>query len=65
MTLVSTFPIPVFALPTARFDTIVHGYTSINYPQDLVWSGNYLNTLNPGQTITVVLTAPMTQNFAV
>lgn len=53
------------ATPTATFDGISRAYANINYPQDFVWSGNYLNNLNPGQTITILVRGPMTQNFAV
>jgi len=52
-------------MPTATFDGVARVYSHINYPQDFVWSGNYLNNLNPGQTITILVRGPMTQNFAV
>jgi hypothetical protein len=52
-------------LPTATFNGIPHAYNYINYPQDFVWTGSYLNNLNPGQTITILLNAPITQSFAV
>ncbi|MFA6256223.1 MAG: hypothetical protein WC606_03490 [Candidatus Absconditabacterales bacterium] len=65
ITFISNFPIPRLAAPTATFNGIPHLYTFINYPQDFVWSGSYLSNLNPGQTITILLNAPMTQAFAV
>jgi len=30
-----------------------------------VWTGSYVDTLNPGQTVTIVLSAPMMQSFAI
>ncbi len=62
---ISNFPIPKLAMPTATFNGLFHSYTYINYPQDFVWTGSYLNTLNPGQSITILLSAPMMQSFAV
>ncbi|MCX6825123.1 MAG: hypothetical protein NTY80_02755 [candidate division SR1 bacterium] len=61
----STFPIPTLFTPTANFNGITHTYDHINYPQDFVWTGSYLNNLNPGQSITILLNASMTQAFAV
>lgn len=65
ITFTSTFPIPTLNAPTATFNGTPHAYTTIVYPQDFVWSGSYLNSLNPGQTMTIILNAPMTQNFAI
>lgn len=53
------------ATPIATFNGIAYPYSFINYPQDFVWSGSYLNILNPGQTMIIRLHAPMTQSFAV
>lgn len=53
------------APPTATFNGIAYAYTYINYPQDFVWSGSYLENLNAGQTTIIRLHAPMTQSFAV
>lgn len=52
-------------MPTAIFNGIAYAYNYINYPQDFVWSGSYLESLNPGQTTTILMHAPMTQSFAV
>ncbi|MEI6774054.1 MAG: hypothetical protein WCL18_04570 [bacterium] len=53
------------ANPIATFNGTSYVYTYINYPQDFVWSGSYLDILNPGQSITILLHAPMTQAFPV
>ena len=60
---ISTFPIPTLSTPNATFNLVPYAYNSINYPQDFVWNGAYLNVLNPGQVITITLSAPMTQAF--
>ncbi len=62
---ISTFPIPTLFTPTATFNGTPHAYSYINYPQDFVWTGSYLNNLNPWQTMTIMVNAPMTQNFAI
>ena len=62
---ISNFPIPTLAAPSATFNGTPHLYNYINYPQDFVWTGSYLSNLNPGQTMTIMVNAPMTQNFAV
>jgi len=65
ITFVSTFPIPTLFTPTATFNGIPHTYNYINYPQNFVWSGNYLSNINPWQIVTIILNAPMMQNFPV
>ena len=65
ITFISTFPIPTLSTPTATFNSIPYIYNYINYPQDFVWSGNYLSNLNAGDTITILLHATMTQAFPV
>jgi len=62
---ISTFPIPTLGSPTALFDGVAYGYTSITYPADFVWNGSYLGTLVPGQLVTILLSAPLMQNFSV
>lgn len=63
---ISTFPIPtLYANPTALFNGTPHSYSYLDYPQDIVWTGTYLNNLNPWQTITILLSSPMTQNYAI
>jgi len=60
----SNFPISTLATPAATFDGTSQSYNYINYlTHNFVWTG--LNTLNPGQTMIIVLNAPMLQNFAV
>lgn len=65
ITFISTFPIPTLATPTATFNGVAYAYNYINYPQDFVWTGTYLDTLNAGQTITILLNAPLMQSFAI
>lgn len=65
ITFISTFPIPTLATPTARFNGVVYAYNYIQYPQNFVWTGTYLDNLNAGAIITILLDAPITQAFAV
>ena len=65
ITFISTFPIPTLTTPTATFNGISYTYNYINYPQDFVWSGNYLSNLNAGDTSTILLHAALTQAFPV
>ena len=48
-------------MPTATFDNVTYPHTTIHYPQDFVWNGTYLDTVQPGQTTTIVLHATMAQ----
>ena len=59
----SNFPIPTLFTPTATFNGISTPYNYINYPQDFTRTG--VSNLNEGQTTTILLKAPITQNFAV
>ncbi len=62
---ISNFPIPTLFTPTATFDGISYTYNTIQYPQDFVWNNTSFATLNPGQIRTILLSAPMAQNFSV
>ena len=58
--------VSMFGSPTTTFNGAPHAYTYIDYLlHEFVWTGVYLNNLNAGQTMTVILNTPMTQNFAV
>lgn len=61
----STFPVTALGAPNARFNGIIRPYATINYPQDFVWSGNYLSSLYAGDSITILLNGRLAQQFAV
>ena len=51
--------------PSATFNGTAHPYSYLTYPQDFVWSGNYLSSLYAGDSITILLNGALMQNFAV
>ena len=61
----SNFP-SLFAAPTATFNNTLHPYSFIDYLlHNYVWTGNYINNLNAGDSMTILLSAPMKQNSAI